>query len=76
MSDEIDRAQLLEIRERESAIAAVSAALPARDFRWGGDCVECLDPIEEERAKANPAANRCLICQEALEKRRRLFPGS
>lgn len=75
MSDDADRAQVMEIREREQGIAAArGAADPA--FRWAGDCVECFDPIEEERASAAPGARRCLLCQEAFERRQKLFARS
>lgn len=75
MSDDADRAQLLEIRERDRSIAQVCATIdPA--FRWNGDCVECADPIEADRAAASPTAKRCLTCQEAFERRQKLFSRS
>lgn len=67
MTDFADEAQEIETAERESAVAEIrrKAAPCVRVF---SECVACGDPIETERLKANPAARRCLMCQEAFER--------
>jgi DnaK suppressor protein len=40
------------------------------DGRYG-ECVDCGQPIALERLKAQPAAQRCIVCQEAYEKAHR-----
>lgn len=69
----MDRAQALETRDRDGALATLRAGQVAAGRRWAGDCVECLDPIEPERKAVSPGARRCLVCQEQLERRQRLF---
>jgi len=67
LSDFADEAQEIETAERESAVAEIrrKAAPAVRVFK---DCVACSDPIEADRLQANPAAKRCLMCQEAFER--------
>lgn len=67
MTDVADEAQEIETAERESAVAEIrrKAAPSVRVF---SDCVACSDPIETDRLNANPAARRCLMCQEAFER--------
>lgn len=75
MSDDADRAQLLEIQERDRSIAQACATNDPTSV-WTGDCVECRDPIETDRAAASPGCRRCLTCQEAFERRQKLFARS
>lgn len=74
MSDEADLAQRYEERDRRQAVARVTAAQEAAGFRWAADCLDCHDPLDEDRVKACPGATRCITCQEAFERRRALFP--
>jgi RNA polymerase-binding transcription factor DksA len=39
-----------------------------------GTCIDCDEPIDDDRLKVQPAALRCLDCQELLE-RRNFVPG-
>ena len=73
MADAADEAQLVETAERDSAVAEIRrrAATPV-EVRT--DCVACPDPIEPERLAANPAARRCLSCQETFERLQKLHP--
>ncbi|MCX7586555.1 TraR/DksA C4-type zinc finger protein [Phenylobacterium sp. 58.2.17] len=75
MSDDADRAQLLEIADRDRSIAQARAPTDP-NFRWAGDCVECADPIEADRVAASPSSRRCIVCQEAFERRQKLFSRS
>lgn len=61
--DDFDHASLLEEQYREAAIEAVTkqARKPSRD-----DCVECFEPIPEQR-KAVGGIERCISCQTILE---------
>jgi len=74
VSDDADLAQRHEQRERRQAIAAVQAEVEASAFRWAADCIDCADPLDEDRVQACPGATRCITCQEAFERRRALFP--
>ncbi|WP_304280610.1 TraR/DksA C4-type zinc finger protein [Caulobacter segnis] len=67
MTDFADEAQEIEIAERESAVAEIRrrAAPPVQVFF---ECLACGDPIETARLSVNPAARRCLMCQEAYER--------
>jgi phage/conjugal plasmid C-4 type zinc finger TraR family protein len=53
--------EMRHLREMEIAMARVNAA----DF---GECVECGTAIPVARLVANPAATRCIACQEVFEK--------
>ncbi len=65
--DEVDRANLLAEREREASIAAVQSLTT---IKGRATCVDCDEPIEPARRKANPAAVRCIACQRDLEVKR------
>ncbi|MFN3582600.1 TraR/DksA C4-type zinc finger protein [Phenylobacterium sp.] len=72
MSDVIDQAQHFEAFRRDLAVRAARAgahelASPAAF----GLCEGCGDPIEAERRRAAPGARKCLLCQEAAERRLR-----
>lgn len=73
MSDVIDEAQGLEIRDRDGALAAVLArGIPTGDADQV-DCDDCGEEIETERRAALPGVRTCVVCQEARERRRRLY---
>jgi phage/conjugal plasmid C-4 type zinc finger TraR family protein len=66
MADQFDRAQVLEERERERAIAAqLARPRPAGESR--SDCLECRKPIPEAR-RALGGMTRCVPCQALIEK--------
>lgn len=73
MSDDADHAQQLEEFGRRMALRRALAPEPARRLALAaGCCAACGDEIEAERRAANPGARRCLVCQEAFERRRRV----
>ncbi|VVS91066.1 TraR/DksA C4-type zinc finger protein [Desulfoluna spongiiphila] len=63
--DILDRAQILESRERNAAVASARAALPTGPGL--AICAHCDEPIPEGRRKAMPGCTLCLDCQEELE---------
>lgn len=73
MADAADEAQLVETAERDNAVAAIRLQV-APPIETHTDCVACTDPIEPERLAANPAARRCLPCQETFERLQKLHP--
>ena len=55
---------------RENAeLHAVEAALRRIDDESYGECVDCGEMIPPARLEANPAAARCVPCQERVETR-------
>ena len=54
---------------RESQeLQEIEAALARIDSGSYGSCADCGDEIGQARLKANPAAKRCLPCQEKYER--------
>lgn len=54
----------------------VLAALARIDEGSYGLCVDCANPIPDERLDARPATPRCVPCQSKKDRRRRLpLPG-
>jgi DnaK suppressor protein len=53
----IDR-HIQEIRDIDEALMRIALGTY-------GECCDCLAPIALERMQVNPAARRCVICQEA-----------
>lgn len=73
MTDWIDQAQEVQERMRELSVRTAqqsAAALSAE--RLSNVCDDCPEPIEPERLAVCPGARRCLRCQEAHERFRRL----
>lgn len=56
----IDR-QIQEIRDIDAALMRIA------EGRYG-ECSDCQEPIAIERLQANPAASRCIICQQAHDR--------
>ena len=76
MSDEADQAQTYEQRDRDCNLArALPRPTEAPRRAGAGNCEACSDPIEPERLAVQPAARRCLCCQESRERLRKLFRG-
>jgi phage/conjugal plasmid C-4 type zinc finger TraR family protein len=70
--DDGDRAQQREEFIRGAALSATRLKVTTALARAGAaDCVDCDDPIPEDRRKALPSAKRCVGCQEDFEKRTR-----
>lgn len=57
---------LLEHHQKE--LSDLEAALKRIKTGSYGVCVECGDPVGIERLHANPAASRCISCQESYER--------
>jgi DnaK suppressor protein len=53
----IDR-HIQEIRDIDEALVRIAQGTY-------GECCDCLQPISPKRLEVNPAARRCVICQEA-----------
>ncbi|MBI1407313.1 MAG: TraR/DksA family transcriptional regulator [Caulobacter sp.] len=61
--------------ERTVGIAAVRSVCSSSANPFA-DCLGCGDEIDSERRAAIPSALRCLTCQEAFERSRRLCVGA
>ena len=69
--DEADRAAALIEATTANALAHIQAA---QQQAGQADCADCGEPIPASRRAANPAAIRCLECQEIYERRHRGKP--
>ncbi|WP_293766618.1 TraR/DksA family transcriptional regulator [uncultured Aquitalea sp.] len=67
MTDVFDRAQELELRQREEALARQGA----RQKSGSGlsHCEDCGEPIPSKRRQAVPSCTRCFNCQNEHEER-------
>lgn len=78
MTDDFDRAQEVEQRDRDLAIAAHAASRSER-IQQGNrrpDCIDCGAPIGKKRLRAVPETNHCIDCaSEAELKARRTRRG-
>lgn len=74
MSDVFDRAQDLELEQREAAIQAVRQQInvftPSAEFC---EVPDCESPIPEARRRAIPGCRFCVDCQERIEQNQALF---
>jgi DnaK suppressor protein len=72
MGDIIDKAQQNEELFRNNALRKHFAGRSPSPVKGKGvkarKCIGCGEPIPEKRLKANPAARRCIDCQELVEK--------
>ena len=57
-----------EIERDRAELAEVQAALRRLADGSYGRCADCDEPIGAQRLQAQPAALRCLACQEAAER--------
>ena len=60
-------------RELAELTALTAAQKRIADGSYG-TCIDCDEPIDDDRLKVQPAALHCLDCQELLE-RRNFVPG-
>jgi phage/conjugal plasmid C-4 type zinc finger TraR family protein len=63
-----DRAQGLEQRQRDEAIARHFAAHPPVSTPSATHCLDCDDPIPQARREASLGCERCIDCQGAYER--------
>jgi DnaK suppressor protein len=75
MTDVADRAQEREQVNLARALErrAETATVREQPFEIEGRrvCLDCFEPLSRKRLKANPAAVRCVECQELKEKQDR-----
>ena len=69
--DEADRAAELIEATTANALARIQAA---QQQAGQAECADCGEPIPASRRAANPAAIRCIDCQEIYERRHRGKP--
>lgn len=73
MTDVLDAAKDLEMRQRKQALDAQKkrAQEPPQDIDDDGTvyCLDCHNIVSPERLKAKPDAARCIHCQALHEKR-------
>lgn len=69
--DEADRAAALIEATTANALARIQAA---QQQAGQAECADCGEPIPTARRAANPAAIRCVDCQEIYERRHRGKP--
>lgn len=76
MTDDIDRAQDLEARQRDTALRrqATRAGLLGKTMTDSAtECQDCEQPIPEARRWAMPGCQRCVKCQSAQERMKGRF---
>ncbi|MDN0081608.1 TraR/DksA family transcriptional regulator [Crenobacter sp. SG2305] len=66
MTDLYDRAQALEQRQRDEALARHAAGRSVCASLH--HCQDCGDDIPEARRRAAPGCTRCITCQTAAER--------
>ena len=71
VADGVAELDIAEVRHALAELTEVDAALErVRDGTYGV-CVDCEEPVAPARLLVNPAARRCISCQEAFEMRHR-----
>lgn len=55
-------------RRRQQLLKDISAALGRLDDDTYGECTECLEPINIERLRINPAVPLCVKCASLAER--------
>lgn len=77
VTDVIDDAQRFEELRRDEALRQALRGDRRTDVVFGVlACLDCDDPIDADRLAARPSAVRCIICQEAHERRLAQYPGA
>jgi RNA polymerase-binding transcription factor DksA len=67
--DEADAAQIIEERERATALADITRFNPAIVPPEARECTRCEDDIPAARLAARPTARYCTPCQAGLDRR-------
>jgi RNA polymerase-binding transcription factor DksA len=76
MTDDIERAQESEAKDRDRALSntlhRIAASRSPRDVSIDGMCIDCAEPIEPERLVAlGHKTSRCSSCAHDFEHRNR-----
>jgi len=69
VADEMAALDIAQVSRDVKELAEVEAALERIADGSYGLCIDCGAEIAPARLDANPAARRCIRCQEALERR-------
>jgi len=76
MGDAIDQAQDLAMMYQEQTRTRVLQNLQMKPqnipIPTHRECIDCGDPIPQERLQARPGSVRCIDCQERKERRDRM----
>lgn len=76
MTDVIDDAQRFEEMRRDIALRAALKTERRADVVFSVlVCLDCDEPIDDERLAARPGAVRCITCQEDHERHLAQYPG-
>ena len=62
----IEHVELLRDQEELTGIAAARERMASGSY---GECADCGQDIRVERLQAQPTATRCVVCQDAWEKK-------
>lgn len=67
--DEVDRAKVIEMRQRNAAIEMAKAKPEPPQNIVDGDvyCIDCDTLVGKQRLEAKPNASRCIDCQQIHE---------
>ncbi|MBX9268766.1 Conjugal transfer protein TraR [Chromobacterium violaceum] len=68
--DDFDRAQELEQRQRDQALAIQADLARASSLSSYSHCEDCGDAIPAPRRQAVPGCTRCIDCQQRQEGKR------
>jgi len=75
--DDIDRAKVREMQDRQRALQAqLEKGLETENPLYIAGvrfCLDCYEPIPDERIAARPESVRCVSCKEELEHRERQY---
>jgi DnaK suppressor protein len=69
VADALAELDIAGVRHALSELAEVDAALARMRTGAYGECSDCGEPIAPARLAAQPAATRCIACQQAHEAR-------
>lgn len=61
-------AHLSEIERHVQELRRIEAALQRMSTETYGECIDCGEPIDLERLRAWPTAERCIECQNLFER--------
>lgn len=71
MTDQLDRARAIEMRQREAALQEAlhtTPEPPQQIINGVVCCIDCDEPVSPQRLRAKPNAARCIHCQSQEEK--------